>query len=209
MKYLLLIWKANLYLFLFSLLLMFLLPLAALSQTGTIEGTVYDGSTNAPVVGADVRILGTDERQTTDTEGKFWFIEIAPGIYTVSITHEMYDTPTETNIEVTGGHTTQVTLYLGEVLMLEEVIVEGERLPPTVSRKDIRGSELIRIPGVGNDALKGLTTLPSIGVPNDYFGILYIRGSEPGSNLYYFRPDTARISVSLGWTPLDRQFGSH
>ena len=197
MKHLLLIWKASLYLLFVPLLLILLLPLAALSQTGTIEGTVYDGSTNAPVVGAEVHILGTDERQTTDTEGKFWFIEFAPGTYTVSITHEMYDTPTETDIEVTAGHTIQVTLYLGEVLMLEEVIVEGERLPPTVSRKDIRGSELIRIPGVGNDALKGLTTLPSIGVPNDYFGILYIRGSEPGSNLYYF--DRTPLGYPFHW----------
>ena len=153
--------------------------------------------TNAPVVDAEVHILGTDERQITDTEGKFWFIEVTPGTYTVSITHEMYDTPTETDIEVTAGHTIQVTLYLGEVLMLEEVIVEGERLPPTVSRKDIRGSELIRIPGVGNDALKGLTTLPSIGVPNDYFGILYIRGSEPGSNIYYF--DRTPLGYPFHW----------
>ena len=173
------------------------LPLAALSETGTIEGTVYDGSTNAPVVGAEVHLLGTDELQMTDMAGKFWFIEIAPGTYTVSITHEMYSTPTETDIEVSGGHTTQITLYLGEVLMLEEVIVEGERLPPTISRKDIRGSELIRIPGVGNDALKGLTTLPSIGVPNDYFGILYIRGSEPGSNLYYF--DRTPLGYPFHW----------
>ena len=57
--------------------------------------------------------------------------------------------------------------------------------PPTVSRKKIRGSELIRIPGVGRDALKGLTTLPSIGIPNDLFGILYIRGSAPGETLIY------------------------
>ena len=185
------------YLFFAPLLLILLLPLAALSQTGTIEGTVYDGSTNAPVVGAKVHLLGTDERQTTDTEGKFWFIEITPGTYTVSITREMYDTPTETDIEVSAGHTTQVKLYLGEVLMLEEVIVEGERLPPTVSRKDIRGSELRRIPGIGNDALKGLTTLPSIGVPNDYFGILYIRGSEPGSNLYYF--DRTPLGYPFHW----------
>ena len=197
MKHLLLIWRTNLYLFFVLLLLIFALPLAALSQTGTIEGTVYDGNTNTPVVGADVRILGTDERQTTDTEGKFWFIEMVPGTYTVSITHEMYDTPTETDIEVTAGHTTQVKLYLGEVLMLEEVTVEGERVPPTVSRKDIRGSELIRIPGVGNDALKGLTTLPGIGVPNDYFGILYIRGSEPGSNLYYF--DRTPLGYPFHW----------
>ncbi|RKU34169.1 hypothetical protein C6496_20655, partial [Candidatus Poribacteria bacterium] len=185
------------YLFFMPLLLILLLPLAALSQTGTIEGTVYDGNTNAPVVNAEVHILGTDERQTTDAEGKFWFIEVTPGTYTMSITHEMYDTPTETDIEVTAGHTTQVTLYLGEVLMLEEVIVEGERLPPTISRKDIRGSELMRIPGVGNDALKGLTTLPSIGVPNDYFGILYIRGSEPGSNLYYF--DRTPLGYPFHW----------
>ena len=197
MKHPLLMWKASLYLFFMLLLLILLLPLAALSQTGTIEGTVYDGSTNAPVVGAAVHILGTDERQTTDTEGKFWFIEFAPGTYTVSITHEMYDTPTETDIEVTAGHTIQVKLYLGEVLMLEEVIVEGERLPPTISRKDIRGSELRRIPGVGNDALKGLTTLPSIGIPNDYFGILYIRGSEPGSNLYYL--DRTPLGYPFHW----------
>ena len=197
MKGPLLMWKASLYLFFVLLLLIFLLPSAALSQTGTIEGTVYDGSTNAPVVGAEVHILGTDERQTTDTEGKFWFIEVAPGTYTVSITHEMYDTPTETDIEVTAGHTIQVTLYLGEVLMLEEVVVEGERLPPTISRKDIRGSELRRIPGVGNDALKGLTTLPGIGIPNDYFGILYIRGSEPGSNLYYL--DRTPLGYPFHW----------
>ena len=197
MKHPLLIWKASLYLFSAPLLLILLLPLAALSQTGTIEGTVYDGSTNAPVVGAKVHLLGTDERQTTDTEGKFWFIEITPGTYAVSITSEMYDTPTETDIEVSAGHTTQIKLYLGEVLMLEEVIVEGERLPPTVSRKDIRGSELRRIPGIGNDALKGLTTLPSIGVPNDYFGILYIRGSEPGSNLYYF--DRTPLGYPFHW----------
>ena len=197
MKHPLLIWKASLYLFFAPLLLILLLPLAALSQTGTIEGTVYDGSTNAPVVGAKVHLLGTDERQTTDTEGNFWFIEITPGTYAVSITSEMYDTPTETDIEVSAGHTTQIKLYLGEVLMLEEVIVEGERLPPTVSRKDIRGSELRRIPGIGNDALKGLTTLPSIGVPNDYFGILYIRGSEPGSNLYYF--DRTPLGYPFHW----------
>ena len=185
------------YLFFVPMLLVFVLPLAALSQTGTIEGTIYDGGTSAPVVGAEVHILGTDERQTTDTDGKFWFIKIAPGTYTMSITHTTYGTPTETDIEVSAGHTTQVTLYLGEVVLLEEVIVKGERLPPTISRKDIRGSELRRIPGVANDALKGLTTLPSIGVPNDYFGILYIRGSEPGSNLYYF--DRTPLGYPFHW----------
>ena len=196
-KHLLLMWTMSLYLSFVPMLLVLVPPLAALSQTGMIEGTVYDGSINAPVVGAEVYILGTDERQTTDTEGKFWFIEIAPGTYTVSITHTMYSSPTETDIDVSAGHTTQVKLYLGEVVVLEEVIVEGQRLPPTISRTDIRGSELRRIPGTANDALKGLTTLPSIGIPNDYFGILYIRGSEPGTNIYYF--DRTPLGYPFHW----------
>ena len=69
---------------------------------------------------------------------------------------------------------------------LKQSLWKGDVYPPTISRKDIRGSELIRIPGTGRDALKGLTTLPSIGIPNDLFGILYIRGSAPGETLLYF-----------------------
>ena len=87
--------------------------------------------------------------------------------------------------DISSGDTTEVKIYLGAVFKLETVVVEGKRLPPTVSRTEIRGSELLRIPGAGNDALKGLTTLPSIGIPNDYFGILYIRGSGPGDTIYY------------------------
>ncbi|MDE0085616.1 MAG: TonB-dependent receptor, partial [Candidatus Poribacteria bacterium] len=92
---------------------------------------------------------------------------------------------------------TQARMSLGEVFELETVVVEGERVPPTVSRKDIRGSELLRIAGVGTDALKGLTTLPSIGIPNDFFGVLYIRGSDPGSNLYYL--DRTPLGYPFHW----------
>ena len=103
----------------------------------------------------------------------------------MSITHATHKIPTITKVEVTAGGTTQVKIYLGTGIRLETVVVEGQRLSPTISRKEIRGSDLIRIPGTGRDTLKGLTTLPSIGIPNDIFGILYIRGSAPGETLLY------------------------
>ena len=179
------------------ILIVLLVPSTALSQSGTIEGTVYDRDTNEPLVGAEVHILETDERQKSDADGKVWFIGVAPGTYTLTITHPSFTTPARTSVEVTAGHTTQARMSLGEVFELETVVVEGERIPPTVSKKDIRGSELLRIPGVMNDALKGLTTLPSIGIPNDFFGILYIRGSEPGSNLYYL--DRTQLGYPFHW----------
>ena len=172
---------------LFLVLLFFALPVSALAQTGIIEGAVLHERTGEPLAGAEVRIIEIDQQETTDANGKFMFTDIAPGTWTVSVNHEEYTTRTKTLIDVQVDETTKVKMFLREVVELETVVVEGDRLPPpTVSRKQILGRELLRIPGTANDILRGLTTLPGIGIPNDLLGILYIRGSEPDSNLYYF-----------------------
>jgi hypothetical protein len=173
------------------------MPPSALAQTGDIQGTVYQRSTGKVLVDADVRILETDQHQKTDENGVFQFTELPAGTYTFVVTHLVEAAPTKVSVDISSGDTTEVKIHLGAVFKLEAVVVEGKRLPPTVSRTEIRGSELLRIPGTANDALKGLTTLPSIGIPNDYFGVLYIRGSEPGSNLYYL--DRTPLGYPFHW----------
>ena len=175
----------------------FMVPLSVLSQTGDIQGTVYQRSTEKPLAGADVRITETEQTQQTDENGVFRFIELPEGTYTFVVTHPLETTPTSISVASSSGDTTEIKIYLGDAVRLETIVVEGKRLPPTISRTEIRGSELLRIPGAANDALKGLTTLPSIGIPNDYFGVLYIRGSEPGSNLYYL--DRTPLGYPFHW----------
>ena len=174
-----------------------MVPLSVLSQTGDIQGTVYQRSTEKPLAGADVRITETEQTQQTDENGVFRFIELPEGTYTFVVTHPLESTPTSVSVSISSGDTTEIKIYLGDAVRLETIVVEGKRLPPTISRTEIRGSELLRIPGAANDALKGLTTLPSIGIPNDYFGVLYIRGSEPGSNLYYL--DRTPLGYPFHW----------
>ena len=173
------------------------MSLSVLAQTGDVQGTVYQRSTGKVLIDANVRILETDQHQKTDENGVFQFTELPAGTYTVVVTHPVEATPTKVSVDISSGDTTEVKIHLGAVFKLEAVVVEGKRLPPTVSRTEIRGSELLRIPGTANDALKGLTTLPSIGIPNDYFGALYIRGSEPGSNLYYL--DRTPLGYPFHW----------
>ncbi len=173
------------------------LPLSVIAETGDIQGTVYQRSTGKSLVDADVHILETDQHQKTDENGVFRFTELPAGSYTCVVTHPVEAAPTKVSVNISSGDTTEVKIHLGAVFKLEAVVVEGKRLPPTVSRTEIRGSELLRIPGTANDALKGLTTLPSIGIPNDYFGALYIRGSEPGSNLYYL--DRTPLGYPFHW----------
>ena len=173
------------------------LPLSVIAETGDIQGTVYQRSTGKSLVDADVHILETDQHQKTDENGIFRFTELPAGAYTFVVTHPVEAAPTKVSVNISSGDTTEVKIHLGAAFKLEAVVVEGKRLPPTVSRTEIRGSELLRIPGTANDALKGLTTLPSIGIPNDYFGALYIRGSEPGSNLYYL--DRTPLGYPFHW----------
>ncbi len=178
-------------------LLVFVFSTTAFAQTGTIEVTVYNQDTGKQLRDAEVHLVESDKREKSDADGKVWFTGVSPNTYTLSISHPTFPTPINTSVEVTAGHTTQTKVYLGEVFELETVVVAGERIPPTISKKEIRGTELLRIAGVGTDALKGLTTLPSIGIPNDFFGILYIRGSEPGSNLYYL--DRTQLGYPFHW----------
>ena len=163
-----------------------IMPVSVFAQMGDIEGTVYQQRTGRRLVGVNVHITETGRHQKTDKNGVFRFTQLPEGRYTFVITPSTEtETPTQIPAEIRSGDITQVKIYLGEAVRLETVVVEGKRLHPTISRTEIRGSELLRIPGTGTDALKGLTTLPSIGIPNDYFGILYIRGSGPGDTLYY------------------------
>ena len=183
--------------FIIILFVFIAIPLPALAQTGDIQGTVYQRSTGRPLANADVRILETDQNQKTDKNGTFRFTELLEGTYTFIVTHPTETAPTEVSVEINSGDTTEVKIHLGVAAKLETIIVEGKRLPSTVSRTEIRGSELLRIPGTLNDTLKGLMTLPGIGIPNDYFGVLYIRGSEPGSNLYYL--DRTSLGYPFHW----------
>lgn len=179
------------------ILFAFIVPVFALAQTGDIQGKVYRRGTENPLAGADVRITETEQTQKTDENGIFQFTELPEGTYTFVVTHPTETAPTAVSVVISSGDTTEVKIYLGEAVKLETIVVKGKRLPPTISRTEIRGSELLRIPGAANDALKGLTTLPSIGIPNDYFGVLYIRGSEPGSNLYYL--DRTPLGYPFHW----------
>ena len=184
-------------LFVIMLFVSIVLPHATSAQTGDIQGIVYQRGTDTGLAGADVHLLDTDQRETTDANGRFQFTELPEGSYILVVTHPTETTPTRVQVDISSDATTEAEIRVGAAFKLGTVIVEGKRLSRTVSRVEIRGRELLRIPGTHNDTLKGLMTLPSIGIPNDYFGALYIRGSEPGSNLYYL--DRTPIGYPFHW----------
>ena len=172
---------------LFCLLMVLIVPAVAFSQTGTIEGTVYNNDTKAPLAGAEVQILQTDERQKTDENGKFVFSTVPEGTYTLVTTVPETELTQRTAVVVTAGESQETEIYVAmEQYRLEGIKVTGERVPKTVNKKSIQAAEITRLPGTAGDALRALPVIPGIGVANDFSGALYIRGGSDEDNLYYF-----------------------
>ena len=172
---------------LFCLLMLLVVPTVAFSQTGTIEGTVYNNDTKAPLAGAEVQILQTDERQKTDENGKFVFSAVPEGTYALITTVPETELIQRTSVIVVAGENQKTEIYVAtEPVRLEGVEVIDKRVPKTVSKKSIQADEITRLPGTAGDALRALPAIPGIGVANDFSGALYIRGGSDEDNLYYF-----------------------
>ena len=96
----------------FSILAFFALILTVLSgcakdevdMTGTINGFVSDfANANNPIAGATVTLSSKGLTKTTGSDGRFEFVGIEPGTYTLSVKANNYQATTK-----------QVTVYAGQ-----------------------------------------------------------------------------------------------
>jgi len=95
-------------------------PSASAAVTGKIAGVVIDAETGEPLPGANVVIEGTNMGAATDPDGYFFIIRVSPGVYNVQARMMGYTTVTQTGVEVSIDHTTQLRFEL------KAAVIEGE-----------------------------------------------------------------------------------
>jgi len=79
---------------------------------GSISGTIIDGTTGQPIVGATVSLSGLLSLQTTtDQNGQYFFTSLTPGTYVVEATKTGF-TSDSVNDELNSGETDTVNLTL-------------------------------------------------------------------------------------------------
>ena len=76
-------------------------PQVAAQAVTSITGRVVDGSSGAPVAGAEVIVAGAGVR-VTDAEGLFQFDLVPVGMRVLRVSHVAYGTH-EGEVEVSGG----------------------------------------------------------------------------------------------------------
>jgi TonB-linked SusC/RagA family outer membrane protein len=88
------------------------IPTGLLAQErGTIVGRVTDQTTQQPLVGAEVMVVGTNARGATDQQGNYRIPGVAPGAAQVSATRIGYNTQTRP-VTVVAGQTATANFTL-------------------------------------------------------------------------------------------------
>ncbi|MEE4296736.1 MAG: TonB-dependent receptor [Wenzhouxiangella sp.] len=91
---------------------------------GRISGTVQSTSENFTFHGATVRLMGTDQRTSTDRSGRFNFFNLPVGEYELRI--EYVGVPAKTvSVSVVEGETSELTVTLDEDL--DRMLVVGQK----------------------------------------------------------------------------------
>ncbi len=154
----------------------------ALAQ-GRIEGRVVEASSEEPLIGANVRLMGTTRGAATDADGRFVIANVEAGSHAVEAMMIGFEPEMAENVVVADGGTATVTLQLTETVMpLSEVVVTPGRFAvmqaQPVTAQTLSRSDIQALPQLGEDIYRAARRLPGL-AGNDYSSQINVRGGLP------------------------------
>lgn len=179
----------------FSLLLLFSIPLQA-QNTGFLTGSVKDKLTQEALVGATIKLEGTDLGAATDAAGNFRITGVPPKSYNITASYLGYTPQTRFNVVITTGNAGQLNFELepdnkalGEVVISENKSVRIASIETPLSIQNLSVEEIKSNPGGNFDISRVVQALPGVGgvagTGGGFRNDLIIRGGGPSENVYY------------------------
>lgn len=128
--------------------------------TGKITGKVIDAKDKAPLIGATIKVDGTNLGAISDENGDYTILNVDVGNYKVTASYIGYDPQSISDVKISADLTTQVNFTLkmtGSGITTEEIEIVGKRnaISPDQSGKII-GQEFI-----DNSGLRGIENIAS------------------------------------------------
>lgn len=162
------------------------------AQTASIRGFVRDAGNGQALEGATVIVIDRDGRvsgSTTDPDGLYAVLRLAPGRYGVRVSYIGYELLRDTLALRAGEDLTRVFELRSSDVEGQEVTVSAEG--QTASSLGAAGLDVVRpadierlpTPGVSADLVSYVSTQPGVVVQGDRGGQLFVRGGTPSQNL--------------------------
>jgi hypothetical protein len=169
------------------LIFIFIIPIYAFAQNGSIRGFIYEKNSGEPVIFTNVYLSGTTQGASTDVNGYFTIANVPPGNYVLTVSYIGFDTINEP-IVLTKGQIINKRIYIEKSSYnLKTFTVSAEKQEGLTQTKTsvvkITPKQINSIPSVGTpDLAQYLQVLPGVIFTGDQGGQLYIRGGPPIQN---------------------------
>ncbi|TAM57977.1 TonB-dependent receptor [bacterium] len=178
--------------------------------TGGLSGNVVLADTNAPVAGAKVSVSSPSEVQstTTDAQGHFAFVSLAPDTYTVSVEKEGYQSVSQTGIAVFADNVQTVSISMLKVIgkvttRAVSALVKPGTTADVYSINAATADKMTALGGGGglNSAYSAISAVPGAYVPagnQGWFQTVLIRGG-----------DYDQVGYEFDGIPVNRSFDNY
>ncbi len=165
-------------------------------NTGSLTGTVKDKLTQEALIGATIKLDGSDFGAASDVNGNFRIAGILPKSYNVVATYLGYAAQTKFNVVITTGNANQLNFELepdnkslGEVVISENRSVRIASIETPLSIQNLSVEEIKSNPGGNFDISRVVQVLPGVGgvagTGGGFRNDLIIRGGGPSENVFY------------------------
>ena len=180
-----------------SILCILLIKIAGLSQNNArLSGSVFDGNSLKPLAGITIELQPLNLLTSSDSTGNFRFTGINPGSYNLRFTGVGYQLKVRSNIVITTGNESTVSVELDAVaVQLSSVVVTSKRntarattLESPLSIQRLTSEEIKANPGGNFDISKVIQSLPGVGggaAGGSFRNDIVIRGGAPSENVFY------------------------
>ena len=110
------------------------------AQSGKLIGKVIDASTQEPLIGANILLVGTTQGATTNLAGDYVMLNVAPGIYNVRASYVGYEGVVQKDVEIFINRSRELNFKLNPVgVETQDIEIIAER--PTVEL-DVGASQI-------------------------------------------------------------------
>ena len=116
--------------------------------TGKISGSVVDAENGDALPGANIIVAETGSGTAADTEGRYFIINLPPGIYALKASMIGYDNVTVKNVKVSVNRTSLIDIKMTQgVLAGETVVVVADQV-------DVKKDQTSTIKNISSDDIK-------------------------------------------------------
>lgn len=158
----------------------------------TLTGKVVDSRSNRPLSDVTVCLKEQNLSVHSDSAGIFRIQSLMPGIYTLVVAADGYDTTIVPNTAVKSKENDHLNVSLQKTIQtLDKMVVSGNRLDckkmdqfHSVTR--LSNFELNNTAATFNDINRTLEYIPGVSnvLTNDYFNDFIVRGGDPSENIF-------------------------